>query len=551
MSTTQFNLPTSDQLIEIGGRISEGTKLMFKDVSPVIDLSKPLGIAPGSASLLVHLHHEWQVNSDSLLLRELRDAYDPEIFEIPFAVALNEVIERGYVASDEARRRKNEQFVLAGGVHAFLLTSDERFLQSCYEEGAEALFNTCMSWHDRSARPSFPGRSNPSATYDVLIQHRTHPLIEYLAQQTESLQEQLIALDVLGHLLSTSEPMQLERIMLRHFQAPVERMRQKHAWSNPDSVCYQRGILTPSSLDRGLVNEIRLDEQLVAKFLPKERYPVTKRIAKDKPASFVIIDPESIPEVPLHYTQRFSDELGHLRSIMQPDELEAYFERLRMRKLPASLTAMVYGAPGLGKTEMARQLARESGRELLIVNLSSIREKWFGESEKNAETLFDELEAYCQKASKLPIVLFNEADALFAQRSATGGETHATSVAIIGIFLNRIERFEGILMGTSNHTGIIDAAFVRRWSIKLRVPAPCAQTRRPILKDRLGDYLNDIEIERIAEAHAFTPAQADNVVRKFLLRKTGPDNLKVIDELFKAEVAGWSDQEASAIGFRA
>lgn len=45
--------------------------------------------------------------------------------------------------------------------------------------------------------------------------------------------------------------------------------------------------------------------------------------------------------------------------------------------------------PGTGKTETVYQLARQTGRAIMMVDVPSIRSKWVGETEKNIKAVFD------------------------------------------------------------------------------------------------------------------------------------------------------------------
>ena len=73
-------------------------------------------------------------------------------------------------------------------------------------------------------------------------------------------------------------------------------------------------------------------------------------------------------------------------------------------------TCLFYGAPGTGKTETVLQLARQTGRDILQVDVSKIKSCWVGESEKNIKSLFDSYKDKVKKSEKAPILLFNEAD---------------------------------------------------------------------------------------------------------------------------------------------
>jgi chemotaxis protein MotB len=76
------------------------------------------------------------------------------------------------------------------------------------------------------------------------------------------------------------------------------------------------------------------------------------------------------------------------------------------------------GGPGTGKTELARQAARASGRDLIMFNVAEQRDKYFGESEKRIKEVFDSYENMIQSGYRPPVLFFNEADSVFQKRSS-------------------------------------------------------------------------------------------------------------------------------------
>lgn len=97
-------------------------------------------------------------------------------------------------------------------------------------------------------------------------------------------------------------------------------------------------------------------------------------------------------------------------------------KKLNMRFVKGIL---LYGPPGTGKTLMARQMAKMlNSRSVQIVDGPSILNKYVGQSEENVRNLFKEAEAE-QKSkgddSGLHVIIFDEIDAIAAQRGSRGG----------------------------------------------------------------------------------------------------------------------------------
>lgn len=72
------------------------------------------------------------------------------------------------------------------------------------------------------------------------------------------------------------------------------------------------------------------------------------------------------------------------------------------------LTILLHGYPGTGKTETIYQLARQTNRNILFVNISEIRDKYVGESEKRLKAVFETYKNSIKHFEQVPILLFNE-----------------------------------------------------------------------------------------------------------------------------------------------
>ncbi|TMQ16225.1 MAG: ATP-binding protein [Deltaproteobacteria bacterium] len=128
-------------------------------------------------------------------------------------------------------------------------------------------------------------------------------------------------------------------------------------------------------------------------------------------------------------------------------------------KMPrgVGVAALFSGPPGTGKTMVAGLIANELDLELYQVDLSKVVSKWIGETEKQLAKVFDAAEA------GHVLLLFDEADALFGQRSTEmRGATDRYANLEVNFLLQRIERFNGIVILTTNLEASIDKALKRR-----------------------------------------------------------------------------------------
>ena len=71
-------------------------------------------------------------------------------------------------------------------------------------------------------------------------------------------------------------------------------------------------------------------------------------------------------------------------------------------------SCLFYGGPGTGKTETVYQLARQSGRDLFVVDVAQIKSCWVGESEKNIKRVFSRYRECVKNGGTIPILLFNQ-----------------------------------------------------------------------------------------------------------------------------------------------
>jgi SpoVK/Ycf46/Vps4 family AAA+-type ATPase len=120
------------------------------------------------------------------------------------------------------------------------------------------------------------------------------------------------------------------------------------------------------------------------------------------------------------------------------------------------VAALFSGPPGTGKTLVAGLIARELDRDLFRVDLSRVVSKWVGETEKQLGELFDAAE------SSDALLLFDEADSLFAKRTEVKSSSDRYANLEVNYLLQRIETFHGVTILTTNLDTSIDAALRRR-----------------------------------------------------------------------------------------
>ena len=262
--------------------------------------------------------------------------------------------------------------------------------------------------------------------------------------------------------------------------------------------------------------------------------------------------PTQIAEKQLFYNEPEKDQITSLETILLEENYVALKDRLATRNLPVGLNVLLFGAPGTGKTETVYQLARQTGREIIRVEISQTKSKWFGESEKMIKEIFTNYAIYARSCEQMPILLFNEADAILSVRSSnTESNTRQTENTIQNILLEELEKFDGIFFATTNLAGNLDKAFDRRFLYKVEFAKPGTTQRQSILERKLP-FLDSHSCYEIAGQFDLSGGQIENISRKseihFIMHGTAPDKEKII-QYCREELAVNSLPERRSIGF--
>ena len=243
----------------------------------------------------------------------------------------------------------------------------------------------------------------------------------------------------------------------------------------------------------------------------------------------------------LFYNPKEERSLSQLRSMLTPEQFDNICKRLDEKGMRKGFACLFYGAPGTGKTETVLQLARQTERDIMQVNISEINSKWVGESEKNIKALFDRYRRLVKKSERAPILFFNEADALINKRNANA--EHAVDKmenAMQNIILQEMESLDGIMIATTNLTSNMDSAFERRFIYKIEFEKPSLEAKQSIWRSMLPS-LSESDAMMLATKYDFSGGQIENIARKQTVEEilTGEElNINRIVEFCNAERLG-------------
>ena len=171
--------------------------------------------------------------------------------------------------------------------------------------------------------------------------------------------------------------------------------------------------------------------------------------------------------------------------------------------------ALFYGPPGTGKTYTAQAIAGELGKKLGLVRYERLINVWYGGSEKNL------VECFRSARQRDLVLVFDEADALISARSYMGASSvHATEQRLRNIFLQEIERFNGVCILTTNFAEALDPALERRLNLKLEFAIPEFGERVKVWQKYLKGLplADDVNLEELASAYPLSPAHIKNAI---------------------------------------
>ena len=166
-----------------------------------------------------------------------------------------------------------------------------------------------------------------------------------------------------------------------------------------------------------------------------------------------------------------------------------------------SISALFYGPSGTGKTLTAEAIAAELDKPLRVVQISGLMDKYVGETEKHI------VEVFRSAAAAGEVLLFDEADAMFAAR-VDGSEHNSYYInSHLNTLLSEMDSFEGIVLLSSNRQFSMDKAFERRIRWKLEFPQPNASVREMLWRKLLpgkAPLAGDVDLKALASEFDFT-----------------------------------------------
>ena len=230
-----------------------------------------------------------------------------------------------------------------------------------------------------------------------------------------------------------------------------------------------------------------------------------------------MMDSSKLAKKQLFFPKDIQRQIEELSSFLQPENYQKIQERMKEKGFRNGFACLFYGSPGTGKTETVYQLARKTGRNIMVVDVPQLKSMWVGQSEKNVKALFDRYREQVKRAKLTPILLFNEADAIIGKRKS-GAENAVDKMenSLQNIILQEMEQLDGIMIATTTLQENLDKAFERRFLYKIKFDKPMEEARANIWRSMIPD-LSDLDIHTLASKYVFSGGQIENIARHYAI----------------------------------
>lgn len=377
-------------------------------------------------------------------------------------------------------------------------------------------------------RESIFGGSNllSAAVLDIMNENLDIPFINAILDMKLKDENNLIFLYVIWAILDENLEPDAGIVLYSIYSKASERIRVMQRLIDGSHELIKKGLLETGE---GLFSSdihLKLSEATIN--LAKSYGVIFNRRPK---SSRKIVTPSQIRFKQLIFNDKAISQLNTFRDLLSHNRYENLAKSFEAMNLPECITAIFYGSPGTGKTESVMQIARETDREILKVDISQTKSMWYGESEKIVKQIFKDYKNFMNESVRTPILLINEADALISKRlDVSFSSTKQTENTIQNIILEELENFKGILIATTNLLQNFDKAFDRRFLYKIHFPKPNQEIRIKIWKNKKPD-LSISDCNMLASKFPFSGGHIDNIIRKISIEEAIQDLPLPIDKI--------------------
>lgn len=372
-------------------------------------------------------------------------------------------------------------------------------------------------------------------------------LVKLSKEKGFKIEDTILFAYTVNNMLNEEEPLNLSETLSYLFDSEYEKNESEELFISGANVLIREKFieLAPDSQTGDIV--IELTPCTINKLISEGLNAQSQLYCKHQNAIY----PEQINEKELIFNNGLLENYNQFKLLLCEENLKKAQYRLKGKSMPTGICTLFYGSPGTGKTEFAYQIAKETSRAIFKVDISQSKSKWHGESEKIIKKIFTDYYQFSKGCNRAPILLINEADAIIAKRNNGKSNISQTENAMQNILLEELERFEGILIATTNLPENFDPAFERRFLFKIEFNKPDFEARLKIWKSKLPSISVE-ECKSLSFKYDISGGEIDNICRKIEISSIISGNIPNFTEIME-----YCDKEVSynsihkQIGFRA
>ncbi|GEM_PF-1908859 len=375
--------------------------------------------------------------------------------------------------------------------------------------------------------------------------------------------EELIIIAMLENDVMNNDDCEIDEMLDMISKTTYERLMDKKLFGEEGrlvrekiiEICPQRRFLNETHI-------VKLNDRLKARLLEEKKGRKTKLQHKEDDFFEIIKPSVTLDKIILHPKthEEINLSVGIIRrntsNILKEWGIKGSNLIQSAEKNSSPVTMLFHGAPGTGKTLTAHAIACTLKRKLITLDCSKILNAWVGESEKNTRKIFDRYREIAESMKNSPVLLLNEADQFFHKRiQATRAVDHMYN-QMQNIFLEQLEKFDGILIATTNLVDNLDSAFSRRFHYKINFRRPGAEERQKLWHVHIpakAPLAEDTDIQYLAEHYDLSGAQIGVVIHNAATRAARRGDKICQEDFIQAcedEVSGNFDEKAKEkVGF--
>ncbi|MAE13773.1 hypothetical protein CMO92_04360 [Candidatus Woesearchaeota archaeon] len=273
------------------------------------------------------------------------------------------------------------------------------------------------------------------------------------------------------------------------------------------------------TLLRRVYPDLKLNEE---EAVPPEMLERLRICLSDFKEALKVVSPSAMREVMVEIPDVKWTDVGGVEDVKQelieavewPLKYPDAFGRLGVRP-PRGV--LLYGAPGTGKTLLAKAVANESSANFIYVKGPELLSKWVGESEKAVRKVFEKA-----RQTAPTVIFFDEIDSIAPRRGSFDGGSHVTET-VVNQLLTEMDGLESmqdvVIIAATNRPDILDTALLRpgRFDRVILVPIPDKTAREEIFKvhTRGMPLAKDVNLKKLIEkSEGYVGADVEAIVRE-------------------------------------